>query len=86
MASSSQNSDLEPRKTNKDEQKKQFEDIENPSAEEILKRIKECYGEAVGKAFEGKNLAVHFWRETAQHATNLSSFFLFYSFLFGVLK
>ena len=43
-----------------DEQKEQFEDIENPTAEEILKQIKECYGEAVGKAFEGKNLAYIF--------------------------
>ena len=31
----------------KDEQNEQFEDIENPSAEEILKQIKGCYGEAV---------------------------------------
>ena len=29
--------DLEPKKTDKDERKEQFEDIENPSAEEILK-------------------------------------------------
>ena len=60
LASSSQNSDLEPKKTDKDERKEQFEDIENPSAEEILKRIKECCGEAVGKAFEGTNLAFIF--------------------------
>ena len=31
----------------KDEQNEQFEDIENPSAEEIWKQIKGCYGEAV---------------------------------------
>ena len=60
IASSSQNSDLEPKKTDKDERKEQFEDIENPSAEEILKRIKECCGEAVGKAFEGTNVAFIF--------------------------
>ena len=52
--------DLEPKKTDKDERKEQFEDIENPSAEEILKRIKECCGEAVGKAFEGTNVAFIF--------------------------
>ena len=74
MASSSQNSDLEPRKTNEDEQKEQFEDIENPSAEEILKRMKECYGEAVGKAFEGKNLPVHFWREICYKPFQFLSF------------
>ena len=41
-ASSSQNSDL---RVHKDEQNEQFGDIENLSAEEILKRIKRCYGE-----------------------------------------
>ena len=61
-ASSSQNSNLELKKKNKDEQNEQFEDIENPSSEEILKRIKGCYGEAVGKAFEGRNLAYIFSR------------------------
>ena len=35
----------ELKKTDKDEQNEQFGDIENLSAEEILKRIKGCYGE-----------------------------------------
>ena len=61
LASSSQNSDLKPKKADEDEQKEQFEDIGNPSAEEILKRIKECfYGEAIGKGFERTNLAYIF--------------------------
>ena len=47
-------------RTDNGEGKEQFEDIENPSAGEILKRIKECCGEAVGKAFEGTNLAYIF--------------------------
>ena len=75
---------LEPKKTDKDEQKEQFEDIENPSAEEILKLIKECYGEAVGKAFEGKNLAYIFSAGNSPECYKPSlflSFLLFFYFL-----
>ena len=78
--------DLELKKTDKDEQKEQFEDIENPSAEEILKLIKECYGEAVGKAFEGKNLASIFSAGNGRECYKASLFLPLFSFLllFGV--
>ena len=87
LASSSQNSDLEPKKTDKDERKEQFEDIENPSAEEILKRIKECCGEAVGKAFEGTNVAFIFSAGNGPEMLQIFQVSLFLSFLllFGVL-
>ena len=81
-ASSSQNSDLELKKTDKDEQSEQFEDIENPSAEEILKRIKECYGEAVGKAFEGKNLAYIFSAGNGPECYKPSQFLSFKVFFY----
>ena len=84
LASSSQNSDLEQKKTDKDERKEQLEDIENPSAEEILKRIKECCGEAVGKAFEGTNLAFIFSAGNGLECYKPSqflSFLLFFYFL-----
>ena len=86
LASSSQNSDLEPRKTDKDERKEEFEDVENPSAEEILKRIKECCGEAVGKAFEGTNLAFIFSAGNGPEMLQTFPVSLFFSFLllFGV--
>ena len=86
LASSSHNSDLEPKKTDKDERKEQFEDKENPSAEEILKRIKECCGEAVGKAFEGTNVAFIFGgkRPRMLQTFQVSLFFSFL-LLFGVL-
>ena len=61
-----------------DEQKEQFEDIENPTAEEILKQIKECYGEAVGKAFEGKNLAYIFSTGNGPVSQFLSCLVFFY--------
>ena len=77
---------LRAEETDKDEQKEQFEDIENPSAEEILKQIKECYGEAVGKAFEGENLAYMFWVGNCPECYKPSQFLSVFSFLllFGV--
>ena len=82
LASSSQNSDSEPKKTDKDERKEQFEDIENPSAEEILKRIKECCGEAVGKAFEGTNVAFIFSAGNGPECYKPSKFLSFLVFFY----
>ena len=82
LASSSQNSDLEPKKTDKDKRKERFEDIENPSAEEILKRIKECCGEAVGKAFEGTNVAFIFSAGSGSGCYKPSKFLSFLVFFY----
>ena len=82
IASSSQNSDLEPKKTDKDERKEQFEDIESPSAEEILKRIKECCGEAVGKAFEGTNVPFVFSAGNGPECYKPSKFLSFLVFFY----
>ena len=74
--------DLEPKKTDKDERKEQFEDIENPSAEEILKRIKECCGEAVGKAFEGTNVPFVFSAGNGPECYKPSKFLSFLVFFY----
>lgn len=29
--------------------------VEEPNAEQVLKQITDCFGEAVGKAFQGEN-------------------------------
>ena len=78
---------LRAEETVKDEQKEQFEDIENPRAEEILKQIIGCYGEAVGKRLKVRTLLIYFGRETAQNATIQIfpvSFFFSFLLLFGV--
>lgn len=46
--------------TNEEDKQEKIENEENPSAEEILKRIKNCYGEDVGKAFQGEKFNLSF--------------------------
>ena len=36
------------------QEKRESKNEESPSAADILKRIRECYGESVAKAFEGE--------------------------------
>ena len=45
---------------------------EDPSAEQILEKITECFGKDVGRAFQGENSWLHLARRVAY-----SSYFLF---------
>lgn len=62
MAESETNleSNSEPNEMAEEEKQEQTGQDKNSSAEEILKQIKECFGDSVAKAFQGKK-----WRETA---------------------
>ena len=53
MANEDANQTFEFEVEDKQEQK-ESKNKESPSAADILKRIRECYGESVAKAFEGE--------------------------------